>query len=491
MLPAVARGHDNPHASASANAAAPAHAERNAAPARAPHYAAPARAAAPVHYQAPVRYAAPARVTHYAAPVHYAAPPRASHYTAPVHYQASKQYAAPVHATHHAAPSHYTAPTRATAPVHHRAPVHYATPARVTHHAAPAHFAAPARREHAAAPAPFVQRVAPQRTTHQARATTTAPFVQYVRTAPHVQHERSTRTVIAPRLERSVYASRGHAIPVVYHPRYVVGRVARVRSNEVVIDPPAGTPIVVRDVIIGAAAPAIPVGTYVTLPVTYTNGYYAYAPPAYGGYNYDYGYAPQYDYAYAPPIYCNGNSSTALYAALLPAVVGILTGNGSSFSSNDLTSLALGTAAGANNCVAYTPGGYYTPGYAAPIDYGYNAPAVTQAVPYYAPSVYATPYDNCLAGDEDGDEMCAPATGYTYDNYSAYGAYAPQQVQGVVIGRTGDLLMVLGASGTPTYVYAAPALQSGYAINGPIQPGQIIDAYGYYSGNTFIATALV
>jgi hypothetical protein len=64
-------------------------------------------------------------------------------------------------------------------------------------------------------------------------------------------------------------------------------------------------------------------------------------------------------------------------------------------------------------------------------------------------------------------------------------------VQGVVIGRSGDTLMLLGANGTPTFVYAAPALQSGYTVNGPIQAGQIVDAYGYYNGSTFVATALL
>lgn len=299
-------------------------------------------------------------------------------------------------------------------------------------------------------------------------------------------------------------ASRDRAIPVVYHPRYVAGRVASVRNNVVVVDPPAGDPIVIRNVVVGSSAPVIPVGTYVTMPVTYTNGYYTYAPPVYAdyNYNYDYGYAPQYQYAYAPPMYCNGDSSTALYAALLPAVVGMLTGSGSSYGSNDLSSLALTAATGGNNCVAYAPSAYEVPSYATPVDYGYSAPvsysvpvpvsyAVTQATPYYAPAYAVTPYDTCLAGDEDGDESCAPESGYTYDNYSSYGAYTPQQLQGVVIGRSGDTLMVLGPGGTPTFVYAAPALQSGYTVNGPIQPGQIIDAYGYYSGNTFVATALV
>jgi len=290
----------------------------------------------------------------------------------------------------------------------------------------------------------------------------------------------------------------------VYHPRYIAGRVAAVRSNTIVIDPPAGSPVIVRDVVLGASAPAIPVGTYITMPVTYTNGYYTYAQPAYSGYAYgpQYGYAPQYQYAYAPAMYCNGNSSTALYAALLPAVVGMLAGNGNSFNSNDLTQVALAAALGGNGCQAYSPSAYYAPSaYAEPVNYGYVAPvsytvpvtyAVAQTAPVYAAPVnYATPYDNCLLGDEDGDEFCAPANNYAYGNYSMYGAYAPQQVQGVIVGRSGDMLMVLTANGTPTFVYAAPALQSGYTINGPIQPGQIVDAYGYYSGNTFVATALV
>jgi hypothetical protein len=226
--------------------------------------------------------------------------------------------------------------------------------------------------------------------------------------------------------------------------------------------------------------------------VTYDNGYYTYAQPAYSSYdpNYDYGYAPQYQYAYAPPMYCSGNSSSALYAALLPAVVGMLTGNGSGLNSSDLSSIALQAALGGNTCMA-EPTGY---DYAAPAADAQPVPvtyAVTQSQPYFTPASYATPYDTCLAGDEDGDEPCAPASAYSYASYSPYGAYAPQQVQGIVIGRSGDNLMVLGANGTPTFVYAAPALQSGYTVNGPIRPGQIIDAYGYYSGGTFIATSLV
>lgn len=316
-----------------------------------------------------------------------------------------------------------------------------------------------------------------------------------------------TRSVATSPLVRAVYASRVRAIPVVYHPRYIAGRVVRDERGTVVIDPPAGAPIVVQDVVVGAAAPVIPAGTYVTLPVTYSNGYYTYAQPAYYpnyGSGYNYNYAPQY--AYAPPMYCNGNSSSLLYAALLPAVLSALTGNGSSFNTSDLTNAALGAALGGNACGAYVPAGYNSyysqPVYATP-NYTYVTPstytvpisyAVTQAVPAYYDTTGYSPYDNCLySGDEDGDENSCVSNGYTmngYNAYSSYGPYTPQQVQGVVVGRSGDMLMVLGSGGTPTFIYAAPALQSGFS-NGPIGPGAIVDAYGYYSGNTFIATALV
>lgn len=325
-----------------------------------------------------------------------------------------------------------------------------------------------------------------------------APFMQYVRTAPRAREAVVTRSVAASPLIRTTYATRTRTIPVVYHPRYVVGRVAAVRSNEVIIDPPASAPIVVRDVVVGNA---VPVGSVVTLPVTYVNGTYQYVNPAYPAYDNSYGYstyAPQYGYAYAPPVYCNGNSSTALYAALIPTVIGLLSGNGGNVNSSSLASAALTAAAGGNDCATYVPAAYYAPTYASP---SYYAPPVTYTpvsaynTPYYGSS-YATPYDNCMySGDQDGDENgCAASSPYTYNsysNYSPYAAYTPQQVQGIVVARSGDTLMVLGNNGTPTFVYAAPAMQSGYTVNGPIEPGQFVDAYGYYNGNTFIATALV
>ena len=52
--------------------------------------------------------------------------------------------------------------------------------------------------------------------------------------------------------------------------------------------------------------------------------------------------------------------------------------------------------------------------------------------------------------------------------------------------------MVLGTNGlNPIFVNEAPALQSGYAVNGPVAIGQVIDAYGFWNGNTFLATALM
>ncbi|HET9097504.1 MAG TPA: hypothetical protein VFN37_12635 [Candidatus Baltobacteraceae bacterium] len=314
--------------------------------------------------------------------------------------------------------------------------------------------------------------------------------MQYVHTAPRVREAVVTRSVTASPLMRTMYASRTRTIPAVYHPRYIVGRVSAVRTHEIIVDPPAGAPVIVRDVVVGSTIPAVPVGTVVTLPVTYANGSYQYVAPAYPSYGtYGYNtYAPQYGYAYAPPVYCSGNSSTALYAALIPTVIGLLSGDGGNLNSSSLASAALTAAAGGNGCA--TPS-YY----AAPVNYGYAAPVSTYSAPYYN-NTYATPYDNCLnSDDQDGDENgCATSSPYTYDsysNYSPYSAYTPQQVQGIVIARSGDTLMVLGSGGTPTFVYAAPAMQSGFTVNGPIQPGQFVDAYGYYNGNTFIATALV
>jgi hypothetical protein len=72
-----------------------------------------------------------------------------------------------------------------------------------------------------------------------------------------------------------------------------------------------------------------------------------------------------------------------------------------------------------------------------------------------------------------------------------YGAYAPQQVQGLVVAKSGSMLMLLGANGMqPIFVNAAPALDNGFALNGPVAVGQFVDAVGFYNGDTFMATAV-
>ena len=490
------------------------------------HTSAPARAerAAPerVERSAPVRYEAPARVER-AAPVQYQAPVRVER-SAPVRIERAP---APVHIERAPAPVRIE---RAPAPVRiERAPA----PVRVERAPAPVRIErapAPVRIERAPAPvrverapAPFVEHVAPQRSVRAV--THAAPFMQIVRPGRVVRPRVVTRTVVTSPLIRAVAAARVRRMPFIYRPRYIAGRIAAIRRNEIIVDPPAGAPVIVRNIYI--TREVMPVGSVVALPVTYTNGMYqyyqpqaVYAPPyyssydpygyGYGGYNpygygYNgYGYSP---YGYAPAAYCNGNSSSLLYAALLPTLIGALSGNGSSFNTSDLASIALTAAAGGGSCGYYGQPSYGQPTYGQPyygqpaysapqVSYGYTPPAYYSQPVYYS-QPYGTPYDSCMWSDNDGDESCAPVNGYNayapgaYGNSFGNGMYAPQQLQGVIIGRTGNMLMVLGQGGTPTYVYAAPALQSGFAMNGPVAPGQIIDAYGYYSGNTFIATAIV
>lgn len=339
-----------------------------------------------------------------------------------------------------------------------------------------------APREHfvRAAPRTTFVRTAPRR--HIVR---TAPFVQYVRVAPRriLQRRRyvTTREIVRSPLMRSVVAPRVRTA-IAYHPAYLAGRVVSVARDRIILAPPVGQRIVVRDVAVANPSAFVPLGTYVTLPVRYANGYYSvYTQPTYNG------------YAYAPPAYCYGPSST-LYAALLPAVIGALTGNRNSFNTSDLATLALTAAAGSNSCSAYGPA------YAAPVTYAppaaYSVTPYTVAPysvsPYGYSNAYPTPYDNCVWSDmdNDGDGGCVAPQQTAY-SYTPYAAYAPQQVQGLVVAKTGSMLMVLGANGMqPIFVNAAPALQNGYALNGPVAVGQIVDAIGYYNGDQFIATAL-
>jgi hypothetical protein len=280
---------------------------------------------------------------------------------------------------------------------------------------------------------------------------------------------------------RSVIARRTRTV-IAYHPAYLAGRVASVSRDRIILDPPVGSPIIVRDFAVANPAGFVPVGSYVTLPVSYANGYYSvYSQPTYNG------------FAYAPPAYCYGPSST-LYAALLPAVIGALSGNSSSFNTSDLAALALTAGAGSNSCAAYQPS-YATPvAYAQPVSYSptYTVAPFAYGNTYPYTNAYPTPYDNCVwsntDNDSDGGCMAPQQTAFTY---SPYGAYTPQQVQGLVVAKTGTMLMVLGANGTqPIFVNAAPALQNGYALNGPVAVGQVVDAIGYYNGDQFIATAL-
>ncbi len=116
----------------------------------------------------------------------------------------------------------------------------------------------------------------------------------------------------------------------------------------------------------------------------------------------------------------------------------------------------------------------------------YNAYNYGSPYGYNSPYGYGAP-NGCIISPLGDGNACNP------DGYSGYGAgpYAPQQIQGLVVGKTGTLLMVLGGNGLePTFVNDAPALQNG-AASGPVAIGQIISAYGFYSGNMFEATALM
>jgi hypothetical protein len=59
----------------------------------------------------------------------------------------------------------------------------------------------------------------------------------------------------------------------------------------------------------------------------------------------------------------------------------------------------------------------------------------------------------------------------------------------MVLSNTGGTLVVLTPNLTPVFVNLTPAQQLGY-VNSSLQPGSIIQAFGYSSGNEFIATAV-
>ena len=343
--------------------------------------------------------------------------------------------------------------------------------------------------------APFVQRITPRRIEARENNRTGAPFREVVRLrSPRVTRFTTVRQVVSSPLMRAVNAPRTR-MRVVYHPAYLTGRVIRIRRRIVVLQPPFGQQIFVNAAALPRPVAYLPVNSYVTVPVTYANGMYSlYTPPGYAynayGYNgYPYAGYNGYAYPYGAGAYCNGGSSL-MYAALLPTVLSAISGGGN-LNPSDLASLALtAVASGSSSCYpGYDPYGAYG---AAPVYNNY--PGNYSPYPVYNSyseyGSYATPYDNCAWGDNGGDESnCATNFG---GGYPGYGGYGLQQMQGLVVGRTGSMLMVLTGNGmSPTFVNAAPAFQNGYSVNGPVAVGQVIDAYGFYNGNTFVATSIV
>ena len=159
---------------------------------------------------------------------------------------------------------------------------------------------------------------------------------------------------------------------------------------------------------------------------------------------------------------------------------------------NYLSSYLLSSIAGGTQ--NYAP--VYATNYMAPA--GYVAP-VTPVANYAYPAAYSSPlsytypmtcvYHDPYDGSSYYDPSCAPATTTTY--YTSATPYAPAQVQGVVVGSSGSTLMVLGGNGLkPILVNDAPALQNGLAFSGQPAVGRLVNAYGFYQGDTFVATAI-
>jgi hypothetical protein len=279
--------------------------------------------------------------------------------------------------------------------------------------------------------------------------------------------------------------------------KFVAGRVVRTDADDVFIENPVGRVIEVR----GWHGRHRHLGwgkQMMTIPVVFQNGaYYAVAPNvvpvAYSTYVYpqavNYGYVPDYEYVtdngYAP-VYSYGQNyaNDALASTLAGVVTGLLSGsNGSSLThsllTNYLTSYALSSLGG--NATGFAP--VYTPSYVAPASFAPVVSPLTYTYPMTC--VYNDPYD----GSSYYDPSCAPAATTTY--YTSASAYAPAQVQGVVVGATGSTLMVLGSNGLkPVLVNDAPALSNGLAFGGQPAAGRLITAYGFYDGNTFVATTL-
>lgn len=266
---------------------------------------------------------------------------------------------------------------------------------------------------------------------------------------------------------------------------FVAGRVVGADDDDVFVENPLGQTIVVRGWH-GKHKHWHWGNQIVTIPVVVRNGvFYAFAPGAVPvattAYVYpsalNYGYAPVYSYSQDYANYAAANTLTNVVSSLL---------NGSGGSSlthslltNYLTSYALSSMAG--NTAAYAP--VYANTYAVPVSYAPASSPLTYTYPMTC--VYNDPYN----GSSYYDPSCAPVATTTY--YTAASAYAPAQVQGVVVGTSGSTLMVLGANGLkPVLVNDAPALANGLALSGQPAVGRLVTAYGFYDGNTFVATAL-
>ncbi|HEV2262394.1 MAG TPA: hypothetical protein VGR69_08935 [Candidatus Rubrimentiphilum sp.] len=291
-------------------------------------------------------------------------------------------------------------------------------------------------------------------------------------------------------------------VPVVaYQPTVLAGEVVNIDNDDIFLQTPSGQ--VETIVMEGHGRHHGWWHHIVAIPVIETDGVY-YAQPAafvqavpasyiYPNSIYPSSFVPMSVYdpyaAYGSPYgYNSGNIVSSLLTATLASyVVSYLMGSHPSLSS--IASSVLPAVASS----ALGGGSYLTPAYAPT----YVAPAYTTS--YVAPAAYnpvtgysyptTCVYTDPITGLTSYDPACAPATTTSY--YASPNVYAPEQLQGVVVGTSGSTLMVLGANGlTPILVNDAPALQSGNLFNGQPTTGRVVTAYGFYSGSTFVATAL-
>ena len=154
----------------------------------------------------------------------------------------------------------------------------------------------------------------------------------------------------------------------------------------------------------------------------------------------------------------------------------------------------------------------YDPYYNAPVGQTYYEPGYN-AQPYYNDPYYASNagyYNgNCDGGYVDQYGNCQYDNGNPYGNgnyygngnpygqyasypYNVYGApFGNSVLQGVVVANQGSSMLVLTSSLHPVIVNTGFANQYGNGNGvGNVAPGTMIEALGFYQGNTFVATAL-